>query len=482
MNVHCTTRSAALLRGWFPWGTWGQRMRSVLLGIALLVAAISLIYWAYGRLSVTFYKPKHMITLSGKVQTQCVGRYLIDVPVELGGLGIHSSKFIFGLTENHRRVEMDVKGADYTRTQFEKDVRARVDDIKGERTDWGAPTLLAQEVIETSNGRALLLRYLDTGTKSSAIDHELHILVGTRYAILKTISYVPDPEPVTNEPWYTFIDPKPAEDRLRKIAMNIKGYTDATKAPEGFCMDGVVMNDKTMGYDIETALFDARVNRELLPRTEFSINMEGQYGNNHEETQFQRVDKVSAALAVEMLAAGWQVVELRRNTPKINGIPAREYVSATHVSNKVMFRGLAETALPKAQQSLQRPYFTFNFQVGNEMTEEAAPLDQDQTLKIWDTLLKTMRLSPANGGNRVDEKTGGLVPTTKVGQICPKSGVWEASLPVSHPSAPYLADAPQRFERVAAGSAMPEVYAKFMFQKTADADNAAITWTWIREA
>ena len=356
MSVHSTTRSAALVRYWFPWGTWGQRMRSVLLGMALLVAAISLIYWAYGRLSVTFYKPKHMITLSGKVQTQCVGRYLIDVPVELGGLGIHSTSFIYGLTKDFDSVEMDIKGSDYTRTQFEKDVRARVDDIKGERTDWGAPTLLAQEVLETSNGRALMLRYLDTGTKSSAIDHELHILVGTRYAILKTISYVPDPEPVTNEPWYTFIDPKPAEDRLRKIAMNIKGYTDATKAPEGFCMDGVVMDDKTMGYDIETALFDARVNRELLPRTEFSINMEGQYGNNHEETQFQRVDNVSTALAVEMLAAGWQVVELRRNTPKINGIPAREYVSATHMTNKVMFRGLAETALPKAQQSPQRPY------------------------------------------------------------------------------------------------------------------------------
>jgi len=70
----------------------------------------------------------------------------------------------------------------------------------------------------------------------------------------------------------------------------------------------------------------------------------------------------------------------------------------------------------------------------------------------------------------------------KVGQTCPKSGVWSASLPNTNPSARNLASAPQRFKQVQAGSPMPEMFAKFMFPQTADADNAAITWTWMREA
>jgi hypothetical protein len=43
-----------------------------------------------------------------------------------------------------------------------------------------------------------------------------------------------------------------------------------------------------------------------------------------------------------------------------------------------------------------------------------------------------------------------------------------------------LASAPQRYQKIKAGSPMPEVYAKFMARETADADNAAITWTLVR--
>ena len=93
-----------------------------------------------------------------------------------------------------------------------------------------------------------------------------------------------------------------------------------------------------------------------------------------------------------------------------------------------------------------------------------------------------MRLSPANGGKRLDPQTGDLVQEMKVGQTCPKSGVWAASLPNTHPSARNLASYHERFKNIKLGEPMPEMFAKFMFPKTADADNAAITWTWMREA
>jgi hypothetical protein len=99
------------------------------------------------------------------------------------------------------------------------------------------------------------------------------------------------------------------------------------------------------------------------------------------------------------------------------------------------------------------------------------------------TLLDTMRLSPANGGRQIDPKTGGLVPPTKVGQTCPRSGLWEACLPATHPEANHLAGLPQTFriKSVQAGEPMPEFYARFMFPDTAEAGNAAITWRWLRE-
>jgi hypothetical protein len=310
------------------------------------------------------------------------------------------------------------------------------------------------------------------------------MLVGSRYTLLKTESNrTPKPEPIaTNEkPMYTYIDPKPAEDHLRNVAMNIQDYTDATKAPEGFCVAGVVLNHKTMGYDIETAFFHSSADKEFLPKTNLAIGMKGQYANNNEDNVFDRVARANPILRADLATGGGQLVQLRHGTPKINGMPAREYAAAMHIAGKVVFHLMAETALPKDQQSLQRPAFIFDFEAGSSMEEKTSPLDESQVLAIWDTLLTTMRLSPANGGNRIDGKTGALVPQTRVGEVCPRSGVWAASLPDTHPAAHNLAIYHGRFRNVRAGDPMPTMFARFMFPQTADADNADITWSWVNQ-
>ena len=94
-----------------------------------------------------------------------------------------------------------------------------------------------------------------------------------------------------------------------------------------------------------------------------------------------------------------------------------------------------------------------------------------------------MRLSPANGGRQIDPKTGDLVPPVKVGQTCPRSGLWEAYLPITHPEASHLAGLPQAFRVKSAqvGEPMPAFYARFMFPHTAEPGNAAITWRWLQE-
>lgn len=70
--------------------------------------------------------------------------------------------------------------------------------------------------------------------------------------------------------------------------------------------------------------------------------------------------------------------------------------------------------------------------------------------------------------------------SSRVGQPCPKDGIWEARLPANHPASSYLAAASSRFKQLQAGQTMPEVYTSFM-SKTADADNAAVVWTWVRQ-
>ncbi|WP_090137959.1 hypothetical protein [Limnohabitans sp. DM1] len=70
----------------------------------------------------------------------------------------------------------------------------------------------------------------------------------------------------------------------------------------------------------------------------------------------------------------------------------------------------------------------------------------------------------------------GPVITARVGEPCPKSGLWEASLPAVHPSAPHLAGTPSRWRQLQAGEPMPGFGQSLL--PDAQAINAAIVWTW----
>jgi hypothetical protein len=473
----------AVLSALFAWNTWGQRLRTSGLVLVLSIVLGLLGFWAYGRGAVYFYHPENMTTLSGTTRTHCVGRYLIDVPVEMGNFGA-SAEFLYGLDASFKTVEVVVDSEDFTPDRFMRKTNARIDELNSKQNnDLKIPLLLAQEVWNTPHGKALMLRYLKRDyTTYTPVISELHILVGSRYAVAAGTTYDDEKDiRKTDRQSHKFINPKPLEDRLRIIAQNIKGYSDATRAPEGFCVAGVVMNDRTMGYDVETGGFGVQADEKLLPDSAFYIDFRGQYGNT-EENLHQRMARIKPQLQFLLAKEGGTQHELRNREIKVNGIPVLEYAHAIHIPNSVYFQFLIESALPKEQQSLQRPFLSLRLELGGE-SNKSSPLNQTQALKVWDTLIRTMRLSPANSGRQIDPKTGDLVPPVKVGQTCPRSGLWEAYLPITHPEASHLAGLPQAFRVKSAqvGEPMPAFYARFMFPHTAEAGNAAITWRWLQE-
>lgn len=468
-------------RACFAWGTWGQRIRTLF--VVLFLALV--VFWLYGMLSVHFYRPTTIIHLSGKTTTHCVGRYHIDLPVELGRMGLHSLTLTYGLEIDHRTVDVSIKQQDYTRADFEQAANARIKDIQEERTDWGSPTLLASELLTTPNGKVLLLRYLNSGSVLSGIDSEVHALVGNRYVVLQTKSPYPEPEPPVSKekPMYTYMDPKPGEELLRKVALNMKGYTDAAQASEGFCAAGVVFNNKTMGYDVESGLLVSNRINQAFPGIGFTIHMAGQYGGQYEDDSlFVRMNRVIPLIREGLLTEGGHFVGLRKATPKINGMAAREYGYAMHLNKMVSFVMRTETALATGQQSLLRPFITMELEVGSLDEKVTSPLTQEQALKVWDSMLQTMRLSPANGGEQINSSTGAMTTTAKVNEACPRTGLWEATLPPDHPKAQNLAASHSRRMRVTQGEPMPKFYSFGYGQGDPEkvATDEAIVWRWIQ--
>jgi hypothetical protein len=375
-----------------PWHV----VRSIL--CLLIVALCS--YWVYCRSAAHFYTPKNMITLSGKTKTQCAGRYLIDVPVEMGNIGITLSKFYYGLTKDFKTVEVRVESGT-SQAEFAEATKKRINElITTENSALKIPLLLAQEAWETPHGKVLMLRYLENEHyKSSTVRSEAHVLIGSQYAVIFGESYEDQNDPHKedeNRISYKFINPKPMEDRVKVIAQNIKSYSDASKAPEGFCMDGVVMNEKTMGYDIETASFGAEIASSHLPNLEFQINMQGPFEGKG-ETVIERANRAGTELRLMIAAHGGQLFDLRKGERSINAMPGLEYAYALHAYGGTTFFMQAQTHLPKEQQNLQRPFFTLEMTSG-ESGNKPSPLTEKQALQAWDTMLNSMRLSPANGG------------------------------------------------------------------------------------
>jgi len=401
-----------LLAAWhwmFRFETLGQTIGTAMRSALLFVCVGLLTYCTYGQLAPTFYQPTNMATLSGKTQTQCVGRYLLDVPVELGTFGVSVSSFIYGLDENFDTVEVEVKYEDHTPVQFAEATLKRIKELKEKKNDdLHIPLLLAQEVWKTPHGKVLLLRYLKDDVASfSLVNSELHMLIGKRYAVVKGTSAEDDYHNVKpGRESYKFINPKPMEERLQKVAQNIKGYTDANKAPEGFCLAGVVMNNKTMGYDIETADFYGRNEPKWAQGIDFGVNMDGQFPSDGPNL-LQRSNEFVTELRKLVVSGGGHVNHLRSGERKISAMPIFEDVVALFYKGNVAFKFAVENALPKTQRSLLRPGFTVSLDFGDH--EKPSPVTQEQAIKMWDDMLNSMRLSPANGGNRVDPQTGDLV-------------------------------------------------------------------------
>ena len=215
---------------------------------------------------------------------------------------------------------------------------------------------------------------------------------------------------------------------------------------------------------------------KLWPNTELNIYMEGQFGQP-KETLIERMDRVNPELRA-ILRKNTQLIELRKHARSINGMPGQEYAAAFHFPQGVAFDFMAENRMVKKQMSLLRPSMSLRLELGG--LEKPSPLSADQANKLWDGLLNSLRLSPANGGARVDPASnpGNFKPTAKVGQQSPRDGWWRAGLPPGHRSAHLLDQKPYVDRQLKKGDLMPEVYAQFM-SPNADADNAQIIWRWL---
>jgi hypothetical protein len=329
-----------------------------------------------------------------------VGRYLIDTPVELGRFSFDATRLQYGPEAYAPTIQLHIFNWP-TETGFADYVAERAQVLQ-ERRDAAlkTPMLLAHAVWDTPHGKAHLLRHLSAPEPSPywPITSELHMLVGGHHVIASGTSYAraqDDPPPVY--PSYRLIDPAPMEARLRAIAQHIQAYDDASTAPAGFCLGGVLMDKQTMGYDVESSLFVLVPPDNVQNHRSLVIAMQGHLQAN--EADF--AGRIARENSRQRLQDFWDgenrhLVALRSGPRSVGPVPGLEYAEGRHGSNGVHFQTQWQSQWSPSQQSLQRPAIALLLQLGT--LDNPSSLDKNQVLQLWDGMLQSLRLSPANGG------------------------------------------------------------------------------------
>jgi hypothetical protein len=374
-----------------------SRVKSLLIGVVALAA-----FWCWLYFYVPNYKPAVMKTFSTQLKTHCVGRYLIDLPEDMGDPSVLSAEFYYGLDKEFKTIEASMpQGEGMEFDDFRRRVTERLNELRSQKNSHvDRPMLQHSEVVSTPNGDAVLLRrFRSESSDPISLYSEVHAYVNGRYIRLEGKSYPPEDKMLGSEKGtYKYVDPQPTEERLKHMVRNLKAAKDVQRAPEGFCMNGIVFDAQRIGYDEEKADFSFR-DGASQDRIWFEIQMNGRTGQGKMTLleQVEQEDEIYRKIA----DPGVTLTTIRRGERQIAGMRFQEDGTQLYFKkfSSAQYRMNARNVQEKSELSWRRPAITVQLESGEFATDKShSPLSRMQVEQAWDEWLRTLRLAPVNGG------------------------------------------------------------------------------------
>lgn len=171
-------------------------------------------------------KDPTVTTFSSSKRTWMFGRHLIDLPSDwIYGTGSFVTLY-YGLDTDFNTVEVRVLGIDVSPGRYIEAINDRSSQIQQVAHDSGGSMLLAHIALDPTR---TLLRFFRNPEQKNYHTHELHLLVGDVYVLIKAHSYKNVMAPV--------------EARIQALANTITKITDPQTAGPGFGLGPVIIRD-----------------------------------------------------------------------------------------------------------------------------------------------------------------------------------------------------------------------------------------------
>lgn len=346
-------------------------------------------------------------TMTQKMKTICVGRFLIDLP--------EKSKVRFG-TPRIAGVTINTT-LNYTDEQLELKIKEREEGLSVERNEYGAFSLEKKVNFEAENLNAVLLYY---GRKKplEMIEYGKPVK-GTEEGIAV------EAFGIKRGKFYRFFGEDLASPRSEGNVLSlVKKFEarDAEFVPEkpGFCIKNGLIRDPLTPDDNEmiTMFVSLEEYPDIVIRLDTSINVDDMV-----EPLFERESKNDIK---RNYASHFKSLRYAKRT--LNGIDGEEIGEKIKELNGTSAHSFMWISIGKMRDVLA-PAITLELHTGRGRPGEPqnSSLSDEAVLQLWDRIASSLRLRPTSSTASVAIPAVPLGELVTTGLPCPQTGYWECT-------------------------------------------------------
>lgn len=326
--------------------------------------------------------------MTSAMKTQCVGRYLFDLPESFVWGDFPEVELYYGLDNDFKTVSVQIVDTHSSEERFKVRVSQRAQSIA---TTWNEKVNASMLVLDKEiTPKKRLIRYFDSTTSGNYHKHEIHLLLAKVHLVLRADSFNGIIEPVEN--------------RLLKLSSQIhlmEGALDH-QGP-GFCL-GPLLIDADSDHEV---LVSAHAKDKRHPDVQFEIYMSAITPDEGERLP-EQVARESGVLYAK---------------PKI--LRSQETTIGPMVADEMLMRfkegDIIEHSFAiwsrRGSPSMARPTINLSLTTGGDITSYPPPdllkygvsgdlpsgpspkvvsssLTDNEAIGLWEAVVKSVRLRP----------------------------------------------------------------------------------------
>lgn len=379
--------------------------------IVLLAALVCAGSWAAGQVR-SMRDRSEVAKMTEKMRTVCVGRYLVDVPVQAE------------VSMSHERIDgFAIETIEESDTEFRARIAAREAEINARGAEARANGPGGIVTVRDLRIPGMIGRTVVYG-RTRSHGYEQGRRVDTEWVSVESHAHINGLSVSLSADYVDEGDAKVAEALLSQL--RLRGEDEIPSVP-GFCVWRAVFAEPLPPHKTE----HIAMHIGLPGHPDLAMTLASMPGGGSDPSLPARTATTDATMGAEALL---RITKLREHKRIINGIDGDELLIRVREFNFTTTYGF-NWETPGVDDDLFQPYLSLELQSGISERVGGKPVEtslhEDAMLNLWDSIASSIRVRksgpPPSGGTPPQPSGPKLGAVASAGEVCPQSGWWRCS-------------------------------------------------------